>query len=70
MSELQRNLGTGHGYAFALLSTLNHVVNIRVIIAGGSGNWRHLLEGLKHDQSDAVATANLLEVLGCQTTLI
>ena len=30
-----------------------------IIIAGGAGNWKHLLEGLKRNVN-VVATANLL----------
>lgn len=56
--------GTGHGYLFDLLSQLDHKANVPVIIAGGAGNWHHLLEGLEHDQVDAVATANLFNFIG------
>jgi len=56
--------GTGHGYLLDLLSQLDHKVNVPLIIAGGAGNWHHLLEGLRHDKVDAAATANLFNFIG------
>lgn len=56
--------GTGHGYLFDVLAKLDHTVNVPVIVAGGAGNWHHLLEGLEHDQADAAATANLFNFIG------
>ena len=56
--------GTGHGYLLDLLSQLDNKVNVPLIIAGGAGNWHHLLEGLRHNKVDAVATANLFNFIG------
>ncbi|MFH1079089.1 MAG: HisA/HisF-related TIM barrel protein [Pseudomonadota bacterium] len=56
--------GTGHGYLFDLLEPLKDIAKVPVIIAGGAGNWHHLLEGLQHDGVDAVATANLFNFIG------
>ncbi len=56
--------GTGFGYMFDLLDHLNIIVKVPIIIAGGAGNWHHLLEGLQHDMVDAVATANLFNFIG------
>jgi len=56
--------GTGHGYMFDLLSRLNDCVNVPIIMAGGAGNWNHLLEGLQNDSIGAVATANLFNFIG------
>lgn len=56
--------GTGHGYMFDLLTQLNNAANVPIIIAGGAGNRHHLLEGLRHDMVDAVATANLFNFIG------
>lgn len=58
------NDGTGHGYVLNLLNYFSDKVKVPVIIAGGAGNWRHLLEGLQHDRTDAVATANLFNFIG------
>ncbi len=56
--------GTGHGYMFDLVAKLNNIVKIPIIIAGGAGNWHHLLEGLQNDMVDAVATASLFNFIG------
>ena len=56
--------GTGHGYLFDLLDKLGNAVKVPIIMAGGAGNWHHLLEGLLHDSVDAVATANLFNFIG------
>lgn len=56
--------GTGHGYALDFLTQLNHIVSMPIIVAGGAGNWHHLLEGLQYNMVDAVATANLFNFIG------
>ena len=56
--------GTGHGYLYELLSEIKHTVKVPIIIAGGAGNWHHLLEGLRNENVDAVATANLFNFIG------
>lgn len=58
------NDGTGRGYMFEPLALLDTVVKVPLIIAGGAGNWHHLLEGLRHDMVDASATANLFNFVG------
>lgn len=58
------NDGTGHGYMFKLLTQFKNIVKVPIIIAGGAGNWHHLLEGLQHVMVDAVATANLFNFIG------
>jgi imidazole glycerol-phosphate synthase subunit HisF len=56
--------GTGNGYLFDLLDFLNKGTKVPVIIAGGAGNWHHLLEGLQNNMVDAVATAHLFNFIG------
>jgi cyclase len=56
--------GTGQGYMFELLNQLDDSVRVPIILAGGAGNWHHLLEGLEHNMIDAVATANLFNFIG------
>ncbi len=56
--------GTGHGYLFDPLGQLKSTMKVPIIIAGGAGNWHHLLEGLQHDMVDAAATANLFNFIG------
>lgn len=58
------NDGTGHGYMPDLLALLKDRVKIPIIIAGGAGNWHHLLEGLQNVKVDAAATANLFNFIG------
>jgi cyclase len=56
--------GTGHGYLYELLSEIKHDIKVPIILAGGAGNWHHLLEGLQHENVDAAATANLFNFIG------
>lgn len=56
--------GTGQGFCKNLLSTIGDYTNNPIIIAGGAGNWMHLLEGLNKKRINAVATANLLNFIG------
>ena len=55
--------GTGQGYDFEMLKNIKKS-EIPIILAGGAGNWKHLLEGLKHKDVNAVSTANLLNFVG------
>jgi cyclase len=43
---------------------ISKYTNNPIIIAGGAGNWKHLLEGLQSKKINAVATANLLNFIG------
>lgn len=56
--------GTGQGYEIDLLSDTLKKISTPVILAGGAGNYLHLIEGLNHKSIDAVATANLFNFLG------
>ena len=56
--------GTGFGYDFETIDKISQTIHIPMIIAGGAGNERHLMEGLKRDKIDAVATANLFNFIG------
>jgi len=56
--------GTGQGFCKYLLSKISDYTNNPIIIAGGAGNWMHLLEGLKEKKINGVATANLLNFIG------
>mgnify|MGYP000990791645 CR=1 FL=1 len=56
--------GTGHGYMLDLLTLLKEKVRMPIIIAGGAGNWHHLLDGLQQNIIDAAATANLFNFIG------
>jgi cyclase len=56
--------GTGFGYDIESINCLNSVIRVPLIIAGGAGNQKHLIEGLSLDNVDAVATANLFNFVG------
>jgi cyclase len=56
--------GTGQGYSKELMVEISKYTNNPIIIAGGAGNWKHLLEGLQSKKINAVATANLLNFIG------
>lgn len=56
--------GTGFGYDFDTINNIIDCIKIPLIIAGGAGNESHLLEGLKVEKINAVATANLFNFIG------
>ena len=58
------NDGTGNGFEMDLLDLLPENSMKPVILAGGAGNSQHLLEALKDERVDAVATANLFNFVG------
>jgi imidazole glycerol-phosphate synthase subunit HisF len=56
--------GTGFGYDFETICLVSKNIKLPLIIAGGAGNDRHLIEGLRTDNVSAVATANLFNFVG------
>jgi cyclase len=56
--------GTGQGYDLGLLQHLPKDFNLPVILAGGVGSARHLIEGFADPRVNAVATANLFNFVG------
>ena len=56
--------GTGFGYDFETIHKVLASIHKPLIIAGGAGNEKHLLEGLKIPGVNAVATANLFNFIG------
>jgi cyclase len=56
--------GTGFGYDFELISKLSEFITKPLIISGGAGNERHLIQGLNIQNVSAVATANLFNFIG------
>ena len=56
--------GTGQGYMNEMVKDFKIFKNFPIIIAGGAGNWKHLLSGLKTKDINAVSTANLLNFIG------
>lgn len=56
--------GTGFGYDFENIAKVKDNINLPLIIAGGAGNEKHLIDGLKLPGVSAVATANLFNFIG------
>lgn len=56
--------GTGFGYDFETINEVTENISIPLIIAGGAGNEKHLIEGLKIKEVSGVATANLFNFIG------
>ena len=56
--------GTGNGLDLEVLDFVGHAKDVPLIIMGGVGNADHIIEGLKDNRVDAVATANLLNFMG------
>jgi len=56
--------GTGNGYDLDAVDSVSGQLSIPLIVAGGAGNSRHLIEGIAHPGIDAVATANLFNFIG------
>lgn len=56
--------GTGQGFDFESLSFLKEEICLPIIISGGAGNGRHLIEGLKHNNIDAVSSSHLFNFVG------
>lgn len=58
------NDGTGFGYDFDAINSISKFTCKPIIIAGGAGNERHLIDGLNNANVSAVATANLFNFVG------
>lgn len=63
LNSMQRD-GTGQGLELKLLERFPSDLHVPVILAGGIGNARHMVDGLKTPTIDAVATANLFNFVG------
>jgi len=56
--------GTGFGYDYKTIRLISSILKVPLIIAGGAGNEKHLLEGIMLEDVSAVATANLFNFMG------
>lgn len=56
--------GTGFGYDLRGIEDVAKNITVPIIVAGGAGNEKHLLEGLQKEYISAVATANLFNFIG------
>ena len=56
--------GTGFGYDLDTIKKVGNKLEVPLIVAGGAGNEKHLLEALEIEDISAVATANLFNFVG------
>lgn len=56
--------GTGQGYLLETLALVDEKIRVPIILAGGAGNYHHLLEGIRLNSVSGVATANLFNFIG------
>jgi cyclase len=56
--------GTGTGYDLQTIKSIVNEINTPLIVAGGAGNGKHLIECLNLNEVSAVATANLFNFIG------
>ena len=55
--------GTGFGYDIKTIQKISSEIKIPLIVAGGAGNEKHLLEAINMEGVNAVATANLFNFI-------
>jgi len=63
LNSIERD-GTGQGYDFKILDHIPSYIKIPVIMSGGVGNYKHLIEGINHQRIDAASTAHLFNFIG------
>jgi len=63
LNSIQKD-GTGQGYDMEIIDPYLNLFKIPVILAGGAGNSKHLIEAAQNPTVDAVATANLFNFIG------
>jgi len=63
LNSIQQD-GTGFGYDHSTIQKYGQSMSVPLLIMGGAGNERHLLDGLKLDGVSAVVTANLFNFIG------
>lgn len=63
LNSIQRD-GTGKGFMLDVIQPYLELFKIPVILAGGAGNSKHLIEAAHNANVDAVATANLFNFIG------
>tara|TARA_B110000438_G_scaffold285540_1_gene315736 strand:+ start:260 stop:1048 length:789 start_codon:yes stop_codon:yes gene_type:complete len=56
--------GTGQGLNMSLLDLLHNDISFPVILSGGVGHYKHLIDGLSDNRIDAVSTAHLFNFIG------
>ena len=56
--------GTGFGYDIDTIQQVSSKIKVPLIVAGGAGNEKHLLEAIEIEGVSAIATANLFNFMG------
>lgn len=56
--------GTGNGFDLGLLQFAAQFSNVPLIVSGGFGKAEHIIEALRNNAVDAIATANLFNFIG------
>ena len=56
--------GTGMGLDYSMLNLLPNEFNKPIILSGGTGNFKHILNGLEKQHVNAISTSNLLNFVG------
>lgn len=51
--------GSLEGYDIGLCEAVVAAVGVPVLIAGGAGNWQHLVDGIREGGAEAACTANI-----------
>ena len=63
LNSIQQD-GTGFGYDISTVQKYSKSITVPLLIMGGAGNEKHLLEGLSQDGVAAAVTANLFNFIG------
>ena len=56
--------GTGTGFDLNLLQLVERFSSVPLIVSGGFGKAEHIIDALRHESVDAIATANLFNFIG------
>lgn len=56
--------GTGQGFDLDMIEAIGTGLRVPLILCGGCGKGEHMLEALRRDDVDAIATANLFNFIG------
>lgn len=56
--------GTGQGFDMGMIGAIASPLRVPLILCGGCGKGAHMLEALRRDDVDAIATANLFNFIG------
>lgn len=52
--------GTGEGFDYEMIDKIGHLVVVPLVVHGGAGNVKHVIDVLAHDAVDAVCVSSIL----------